>query len=47
MQTTGDTQKRGYAYASPTVADVDGDGRLEVVIATALGHVHVVDAKTG
>ena len=34
-------------YSSPTVADLEGDGSLEVVMGTALGALHVLDAATG
>ncbi|CAM9587582.1 unnamed protein product, partial [Discosporangium mesarthrocarpum] len=34
-------------YASPTVADLEGDGKLEVIIGTSLGEVHILDAHTG
>eukprot|EP01039_Chlorochromonas_danica_P010917 gene10917-12133_t len=34
-------------YAQPTVADLDGDGRLEVLVGTALGMVYVIDADSG
>lgn len=33
------------AEASPTVADLEGDGTMEVVVPTTLGFVHVVDAN--
>ncbi|MEM9455711.1 MAG: FG-GAP-like repeat-containing protein [Myxococcota bacterium] len=38
----------GIGYASPTVADVDGDGQLEVIIVTWQdpGEIHVLDAQT-
>ncbi|MCX4243602.1 FG-GAP-like repeat-containing protein [Paraliomyxa miuraensis] len=38
----------GEAYASPTVGDVDGDGRPEVVVATweDPGQVHVLDGES-
>lgn len=42
-----DGEKAAYVYASPTVADLDGDGALEVMVGSALGYLHVMDAKTG
>ncbi|MEX1362105.1 MAG: FG-GAP-like repeat-containing protein, partial [Nannocystaceae bacterium] len=36
------------AYASPTVADLDGDGREEIIVATweGPGEIHALDAQT-
>mmetsp|Transcript_36612 Transcript_36612/g.46648 ORF Transcript_36612/g.46648 Transcript_36612/m.46648 type:complete len:884 (-) Transcript_36612:93-2744(-) len=45
--TTDETEHRAYIYASPTVADLEGDGRFEVIVGTALGLVYVLDADTG
>lgn len=45
--TTDHTARRAYAYSSPVVADVDGDGIDDVVVATGLGFVYVLDPKTG
>lgn len=36
-------QQSAYVYASPTVADVDADGNLEVVVGTTLGYIYVLD----
>ena len=33
--------------AQPTIADLDGDGNLEIIIATELGFVYVLNAQTG
>jgi len=33
--------------ASPRVADLDGDGRLELILVSTSGEVHVVDAASG
>ncbi|CAG9463133.1 unnamed protein product [Pedinophyceae sp. YPF-701] len=41
--TTEDTKYASYVYATPVVADVDGDGAPEVVLGTGSGHVHVLD----
>ena len=41
-----DNSKMGaFALSSPTIADIDGDGELEVIIATTMGFVYVFDAR--
>jgi hypothetical protein len=40
------TRMGAFALASPTVADIDGDGKLEVLIGTSLGMVYCLDART-
>lgn len=37
----------GRAYGSPTLADVDGNGRLDIALGTYGGGVHVVDGISG
>lgn len=37
----------GSIEASPRIADLDGDGAWELIIATSEGAVHVVDPRTG
>lgn len=37
------TKLRGYVYGSPTVADLDSDGNLEIIIGTSQGFVYVFD----
>ena len=41
------TEFTARALASPTVADVDGDGSLEVVVGTSMGFVYVLAGKDG
>jgi len=35
------------AFASPTLADVDGDGALDIVVGTTAGNVHVISSADG
>jgi hypothetical protein len=41
--TTDKTRFKALIYGSPTVADLDGDGRSEVIIGTSLGLLYVLD----
>ncbi|RUL89759.1 FG-GAP-like repeat-containing protein [Tautonia sociabilis] len=41
-RTTTDSSQDRQVYSSPAVADLDGDGRLEVVAVDFAGHVHAV-----
>ena len=34
-----------YAFSSPIVADVDGDGKMDVLITTGSGYIHCVWKK--
>lgn len=36
---------RAYIYSSPTVADLDGDGYLDIIIGTSFGLFYVLDHK--
>jgi len=45
--TTDKTRFKALIYASPTVADIDGDGRSEVLIGTSLGLLYVLDGESG
>ncbi len=45
--TTANTELRALLYASPTVADLDADGTLEVLVPTRLGYVYCLGAATG
>ena len=33
--------------ASPRIADIDGDGRLEIIVVTGAGSIHALDPETG
>ena len=41
--TTDETAYRAYIYSSPTVADLDADGKLEIILGTSLGFVYVIE----
>jgi outer membrane protein assembly factor BamB len=41
------TRYKAEIYSIPTLADVDNDGRLEVIVGTSMGWVYVLDPKTG
>mgnify|MGYP001057348559 FL=1 len=41
---TDTTKLRAYVYSSPTVVDLEGDGLLDVVIATSMGFIYAFDA---
>ena len=45
--TTDKTRFKALIYGSPTVVDLDGDGRSEVIIGTSLGLLYVLDGETG
>ena len=34
---------RAYIYSSPTVADLDGDGYMDILVGTSYGLVYVLD----
>lgn len=42
--TTDHLQYRAYVYSSPTLADLDGDGTMEVIIGTSVGFLYVLNA---
>lgn len=44
---TADDPSHARAYASPNLVDVNADGRLDIVIGTSAGSIHVIDGKTG
>jgi hypothetical protein len=41
--TTDKTKFKALIHGSPTVADLDGDGRAEVIVGTSLGLLYVLD----
>uniref|UniRef100_A0A7S3HBI1 DEX1 C-terminal domain-containing protein n=1 Tax=Spumella elongata TaxID=89044 RepID=A0A7S3HBI1_9STRA len=45
--TTAKSKFQAMIYAPPTVADLDGDGRKEVIVGTALGLLYVMDGESG
>lgn len=44
--TTEKTKLKAYIYASPTLADIDSDGSVEIIVGTALGFIYAFD-KSG
>lgn len=45
--TTDFTNFKAYIHSSPTIADLDGDGRYEILIGTSLGLLYLLDGDTG
>ncbi|WIA09420.1 hypothetical protein OEZ85_008825 [Tetradesmus obliquus] len=43
--TTATTKFTAHIFSSPTLADIDGDGHMEVVVGTSVGFVYVLDSK--
>ncbi len=43
--TTDVGQYRAYIFSQPNVVDLEGDGRLEVILGTSLGFIYVIDHK--
>ncbi len=41
------TRYKAEIHSVPTLADIDNDGRLEVIVGTSMGWVYVLDPKTG
>lgn len=44
---TAYTRYKAASLSSPALADVNGDGMLEVIVGTSMGFLYVLDAKTG
>lgn len=42
---TDSTLFRAYAYSAPTLADLDGDGKLNVILGTSVGFLYVLDHR--
>ncbi|KAG2483407.1 hypothetical protein HYH03_017715 [Edaphochlamys debaryana] len=42
---TDSTSYKAYAYSSPTLVDLDGDGKMEIVMGTSMGFLYVLDCK--
>ena len=42
--TTSKTNYAGYLYAPPTVVDLQGDGKLEIIVGTGVGYIYVISA---
>ncbi|EIE24136.1 integrin alpha N-terminal domain-containing protein [Coccomyxa subellipsoidea C-169] len=42
---TDRTAFKAYIQASPTLADINGDGKLEIIIGTNMGFVYVLDCE--
>ncbi|GFR46133.1 hypothetical protein Agub_g7648 [Astrephomene gubernaculifera] len=40
---TDSTQYKAFAYSAPTLVDLNGDGKLEVVVGTSMGFLYVLD----
>jgi hypothetical protein len=43
--TTATTKFTAHMFSSPTLADIDADGHMEVVVGTSVGFVYVLDSK--
>jgi len=41
------TRYKALAYSAPTLADINGDGHLEIILGTSMGFLYVIDPKTG
>jgi hypothetical protein len=42
--TTDLTKFRAFAYSNPVLADLDGDGKLEILLGTSVGFIYVVNS---
>lgn len=42
--TTDLTKFRAFVYSNPVLADLDGDGKLEILVGTSVGFIYVVNS---
>ncbi|KAK9817910.1 hypothetical protein WJX72_004192 [[Myrmecia] bisecta] len=42
---TDHTQFRAYLYSAPTLADINRDGKLEIILGTSMGFLYVLDCE--
>ncbi|KAJ3442589.1 protein defective in exine formation [Anaeramoeba flamelloides] len=40
---TQESENQAFVYPSPTVVDLDGDGKLDIIIGTSLGNIYALD----
>jgi hypothetical protein len=45
--TTDKTSYKAYIHSAPTIVDLDGDNRFEILIGTSLGLLYLLDGDTG
>jgi outer membrane protein assembly factor BamB len=45
--TTANASRKAYALSPPTLADLDGDGMLEIVVGTSVGFVYALNPSDG
>lgn len=45
--TTAETKFTAHMFSSPTVVDLDADGKMEIIVGTSVGFVYVLDCKVG
>ena len=45
--TTTKSEFQALIYATPTVADLDGDGKYEIVVGSSLGLLYILDGESG
>jgi hypothetical protein len=43
--TTATTKFTAHMFSSPTLADIDADGHMEVVVGTSVGFVYVLNSR--
>lgn len=44
-QTTATTKFTAHMFSSPTLVDLDADGKMEIVVGTSVGFVYVLDHR--